>query len=137
MGNHGKKEQLELLHTVTTPDCDVSMPGGMRVEGPEQLTSLLRAYFSAFPDFRHAIVDSVESPAGDKIAVELRITGTHTGPMQMPEGEIPATGRSVVWESVDLVTVRDGKIAAWHTYYDQLAFLQQLGLVPEPAGVGA
>jgi hypothetical protein len=32
-----------------------------------------------------------------------------------------------------VVRIRDGLLASWHTYYDQMAFLGQLGLLPEPA----
>jgi ketosteroid isomerase-like protein len=33
----------------------------------------------------------------------------------------------------DVITVRDGRITSHRVYYDQLAFLSQLGLVPEAA----
>jgi ketosteroid isomerase-like protein len=65
----------------------------------------------------------------------LTFTGTHTGTFRTAQGDIPATGRPVVIESVDVITLRDGKIASWHTYFDQMAFLAQLGLPPEPATV--
>ena len=118
------------LGTVTQPDAAITMPGGMRFRGPDELRPLLEAFHEAFPDLRHEIVDVVES--GDKIAVELRIEGTHTGTLHTPQGDVAPTGRSVVWESVDFVTLRDGKVATWHTYFDQMAFLAQLGLLPEP-----
>jgi ketosteroid isomerase-like protein len=50
------------------------------------------------------------------------------------EGEIPATGNTVVWESADYIKARGGRILSWHAYNDQLATLVQLGLVPVPAG---
>ncbi|HKG27378.1 MAG TPA: ester cyclase, partial [Thermomicrobiales bacterium] len=87
----------------------------------------------AFPNIRHQFLDSIES--GDKVAVELEVTGTHIGTFRTPQGDVPATGRSVVWDSTDFVTLRDGKIASWHTYFDQMAFLAQLGLLPEPAAI--
>lgn len=110
---------------------ETAMPGGVRTIGPDQLVSLLHMYNVAFPDLRHEIVNYVE--AGNKIAVELRTIATHTGPMQTPNGTIPPTGKSVVWESVDMITISGDKIASWHAYFDQLAFLMQLGLAPAPA----
>jgi predicted ester cyclase len=104
------------------------MPGGLRIHGPAQMRPLLEAYQQAFPDIRSEIMTTVETP--DAIALELRISGTHTGPMQTPGGSIPPTGKSVVWESVDIVRVSDGKITSWHAYFDQVAFLTQLGLMP-------
>jgi steroid delta-isomerase-like uncharacterized protein len=124
-------QRFEILGEICSPESAIVMPGGIRLRGVDQLAQLLGAYTAAFPDLRHEVVDFVE--AEDKIALELRISGTHTGTMQTPNGPIPATGRQVVWESVDFVTVAGGKIASWHAYYDQLAFLAQLGLLPEPA----
>lgn len=113
------------------PDVDVTMPGGMHLHAPAEVTAVLGAFREAFPDNRHESLDVVE--AGDKIAVELKVTGTHTGAFRTPQGDIPPTGRTVVWEAVDVVTVRAGTIASWHTYVGQMAFLPQLGLLPEPA----
>lgn len=126
-----ESQRFEELGAICSPEAAIVMPGDLRLRGVDQLTQILRAYLAAFPDLRHEVVDFVE--AGNKIALELRITGTHTGTMQTPNGPIPPTGRQVVWESVDFVTVVDGKIATWHAYYDQMAFLGQLGLLPAPA----
>jgi len=123
-------DRLDDAARLCQPDVETTLPGGMRLHGTETLTAVLATFREAFPDIRHEIVDTVE--AGDKIAVELKVSGTHTGPFRTPQGDVPPTGRPVVWESVDVVTVRDGKIASWHTYFDQMAFLAQLGLVPEP-----
>lgn len=120
-------EALRLGH----PDVELVMPGGMGLHGPEEIAAVLGAFREALPDSRHVVVDAVE--AGDKIALEVRATGTHTGVFRTPQGEVPPTGRTIVIESVDFVTVRDGLIASWHTYFDQFAFLAQLGLLPEPA----
>ena len=121
------------LGTVMQPDAAATMPGGMQFRGPDELRPLLEAFHEAFPDLRHQIVDIVES--GDKIAVELRIACTHTGTLRTPQGDVPPTGRSVAWEQIDFVTLRDGKVATWHTYFDQMAFLTQLGLLPAPEAV--
>ena len=126
---------LSGLDGLLAPDGVVTLPGGVRVEGPEQLTGLLQSYLEAFPGMRHEVVDYVES--GNKIAVELRITMTHSGPFRTPAGEIPPTGKTVTVESVDVITVEGGQVKSWHTYFDQLAFLQQLGLIPAPDAVPA
>ena len=118
------------LGMVTHPDAAITMPGGMQFHGPDELRPLLEAFHEAFPDLRHQIVDIVES--GDKIAIELRIAATHTGILHTPQGDVPPTGRSVAWEQVDFVTLRDEKVAIWHTYFDQMTFLAQLGLLPTP-----
>jgi steroid delta-isomerase-like uncharacterized protein len=124
-------DRLEETAQVCQPDVEVWLPGGMRQHGPAEVIAALGAFREAFPGTRHEIRDLVES--GNKVAVELVVTATPTGTFRTPQGDVPATGRSVVLESVDLVTLRNGKIASWHTYFDQMAFLAQLGLLPEPA----
>ena len=109
------------------PDCHFKMPGA-DIAGRAALVQMLRAYRAAFPDLRHSVKHCVES--GDTIALELEVTGTHTGPMQTPQGTVPATGKKVVWESCDYVRVADGVIKSWHVYHDSVPFLTALGLLP-------
>lgn len=122
--------RLEETERICQPDVEMRLPGGMHQRGPAEVIAALGAVRDAFPDIRHEIRDVVES--GNKIAIELVVTATHTGTFRTPQGDVPATGRPVVWESVEMITLRDGKIASWHAYFDQMAFLAQLGLLPEP-----
>ena len=58
-------------------------------------------------------------------------TGTHTETLASPEGDIPATNKSVDGRAVELTRVADGKIVENHLYYDNMELLTQLGLIPE------
>jgi hypothetical protein len=58
-------------------DAESVMPGGMHFRGPDEVRPMLETYKAGVPDLRHEIVASVET--ADSIAVELRITMTHTG----------------------------------------------------------
>jgi hypothetical protein len=62
-------------------------------------------------------------------------TGLNDGPLVMPDGEAPATGRTVSFRFAIAVTVDEDAAHATglNLYFDQLEFLAQLGLVPEPA----
>ena len=119
--------KLDQLGEVVDTDCDFKMPG-MAFKGLEPLRQMLSAYRTAFPDLRHHVRHHVE--AGDTIALELEVSGTHQGPMQTPKGVVPATGKKVVWDSCDYVRLRGGKIVAWHVYHDTVPFLTALGLLP-------
>jgi predicted ester cyclase len=46
---------------------------------------------------------------------------------------IPATGRTVEIKGMEYVEVRDGKIVVDNLYYDFMAAVAQLGLVPQGA----
>lgn len=118
-------DRLDELAQLIDPDCHFKMPGAeMRGGGP--LLQMLGAYRAAFPDLRHHVSHHVE--AGDTIALELTVEGTHTGPMQTPQGTIPATGKRVRWESCDYIRIRGGKVVSWHVYHDPSAFHAALGM---------
>jgi hypothetical protein len=51
-------------------------------------------------------------------------------------GELPPTGNTIVIASTDVVTVKDGKIATWHAYYDPTPMYVGIGLVPAAAAAG-
>ena len=64
------------------------------------------------------------------MAAEARFTATHTGPLASPGGDIPPTGKPVALDYVEGTRFADGRIASEHVYFDQVAFLSQLGLLP-------
>lgn len=119
------------LDDLLTADVEQVGPG-WDLRGVEATRGLLAAYLAAFPDLRHEVVAWAET--GESVAVELRLSGTHTGPLQTPDGGVAPTGRSIVIRSCDMITVRAGRVSSWRAYFDQLNFMGQLGLVPVPAG---
>lgn len=72
--------------------------------------------------------------AGDTAVDEGWFHGTNTGPLKLADGEtLPATGKAVRIHGCDIATVKDGRITDYRLYFDQLAFLEQLGLAPAPS----
>jgi predicted ester cyclase len=109
------------------PDCDVLTPAGA-LRGRAATTAYSKPLVEAFSDARHRI-DLVVA-AGDVAAVEGAWIGTHTGPLVTPDGEIPPTGRSLVLPFAATMRVQGDHVTSMHVYFDQLAFMAQLGLVP-------
>ncbi|MEJ2265617.1 MAG: ester cyclase [Anaerolineales bacterium] len=80
---------------------------------------------SAFPDFRMDVQDVIAS--GDKAVARLRMTGTHQGEFM----GIPATGKSAAVNLIDITRFGDDGLAREHWgVFDQLAMMQQLGVIP-------
>ena len=96
------------------------------MRGEAQILGMFQAYLSAFPDFAVHTLHAIES--ADTYAAESRFEGTHRGPLVSSQGNIPATGRRVSWQSADIVRVSDGKIVSWHVYHDPIPLLAQLGV---------
>ena len=84
----------------------------------------------AFPGSHHEI--DLLAGSGDLVVAEGVWTGIHQGPLLTPQGAIPATGRSVAVRFVVTMRASGDLIASVHAYFDQMAFLAQLGLQPEP-----
>lgn len=100
------------------------------LKGREQVVEYFRGYLEAFPDGTADVV--VRHDSGDTTVDEWVFHGTHTGPLPTPTGEmVPPTGARVSVRGVDIQTHRDGGIADQRTYFDQVQFLTQLGLIPD------
>lgn len=108
-------------------DCEwLEVPTGIRYRGPDGWRENLAFWLGAFPDGRVEITNLVA--AEDGVAVEYTGRGTNTGPLATPEGEVPATGRSVEMSFCDVWEVRSGRIAGGRSYFDLAALMGQLGL---------
>jgi len=102
-------------------------PGLGTVHGPEPFRDYLATLKRAVPDAKAVIERTLE--LGDTVVVEGRFVGTFTGPLTSEDGDIDPTGATVDLRFADVSTVRNGKLASYHTYYDQLGLLTQLGLI--------
>lgn len=124
------KADLEGREQLFTEDCEWTVPG-YSSRGRAGTTAFSRPMMAAFPDGHHQCDVYVEE--GDTVVAEGVWTATHTAPLATPEGEIAATGRSVRLPFT-MVTRFEGDLAASvHVYFDQMGFLAQLGLIPQPA----
>lgn len=84
-------------------------------------------YARAFPDMHRALENVID--AGDIIIVELSLNGTHNGPLALPAGTIPPTGKVMHTPCCDVFVVKDGKVASFHCYTAATILLGQLGVL--------
>jgi steroid delta-isomerase-like uncharacterized protein len=109
------------------------MPEGL-FEGREAIRERLARDLEACPDISWTVESFVEQ--GDEFSDEWSFVATQTGPFKLPDGtELPPSGKQVALRGMEYVQVRDGKIVVDNLYYDNLAVMTQLGLVPEAAAV--
>jgi steroid delta-isomerase-like uncharacterized protein len=84
----------------------------------------LSTFADAYPDSEFTIDEMIGE--GDRVVTKKTLRGTHTGEF----GGIPATGKRVTLQYVDIMRVRDGRILEHWASMDQLSWLQQLGVMP-------
>lgn len=118
---------------IYAPDVEVVEPGGTTV-GIEDFLRHAQGFATAFPDSRMQVTTMID--ATDRAVVEGVYTGTHTGPLATPQGQVPPTGRTLRLPICLVFEAVAGRIASNHVYYDQMTFAAQLGLLPEPASAG-
>ena len=94
------------------------------VVGIDSARAYYANYLTGFSDITFTIKDVFGM--GNKLVKYWNFKGTHTG---MFFG-IPATGKKVDIDGVTLVRMENGKIAEERDFFDNLDFLQQLGLIP-------
>jgi predicted ester cyclase len=80
-------------------------------------------------DFQLTIEDVVAS--GDRVWARLHARGTHTGPVFGGP-----TGRTFDVTVIDICRFSDGMIVEHWGVPDRLAMMEQLGVMPVPAGAG-
>ena len=114
---------LDGLAPMLADDVVFEFPG-MHLEGPEAVIQMIRGWYAAFPDLNHTTIEGFGS--GDHYACRLLIRGTHNGPFVTPNGEIPATGRSVEFASCDYIVGSGGTVSQWYAHPDMAGVLAQI-----------
>jgi len=109
----------------------VQVEAGATLRGIDEVAAHFQSMSSAFPDLEIVVGRQVEE--GDTVVTEMRFIGTQTAPLATPQAVLPPSGRRVDLPGCVLHTITDGRITQHVGYYDQMLFLSQLGLVPEPA----
>ena len=93
-------------------------------KGTKDGSDVVEMIVAAMPDLRLDVEDIFGS--GDRVAVRLRITGTHTG---QPLLGRPATGKNLSAHAVFIYRVQRGRIAEAWQMIDGLAFFRLAGLL--------
>lgn len=93
----------------------------------DALLARARALQAALSDVHHELLERVE--AGDKLVVAFKLYGRHTGPLSTAIGDVPATGRDVWIQGMDVLTLTDGRITGITVLADELGLLARLDAV--------
>lgn len=83
--------------------------------------AVYEAFLSSFPDLKSEVLEIFAS--GGKVAVHRRWTATHQGAFN----GIAPTGRPVDFQSMAMITIRNGQIAEYHGVLDLFTAMQQIG----------
>ena len=99
---------------------------GVTYRGKE-LSWPVENYAKAFPDMHRELYRLFVS--GDTVIVELALQGTHKGPLALPFGNIPPTGKRMDAPCCDVFRLKDGKIQSFNCYPSGTVIFAQLGVL--------
>jgi predicted ester cyclase len=108
-------------------DAELVAPGG-RANGRDAVLGFLGVFHEAFPDIRLQIAHLLTD--GPAAAAEGSLTGTHTGVLRTPNGDVAPTGRAVELRWAAVYRTEADTLKSEHLFFDQMDFLGQLGLLP-------
>ncbi len=100
-----------------------TIPGLAKTTDFEGIKEADRFYWAAFPE-QHTTVEHMIAE-GDKVATMKTFEAVHKGEFM----GIPPTGKKVTISAVDILRIRDGKIAEHWAVFDMWGLMRQLGAV--------
>ena len=116
------------LKAVLTPDfVGHDLPPGLP-PGPESLILFRKMANEVFPDQKIVVEDLIA--VDDRVVARLTMTQTHQAEFM----GIPATGKPVAIELIEIDRIENGKIAERWAKLDWLNVLRQLGATQVPQG---
>ena len=115
---------LKVVDELLSPDHLAHSTFGGAPNGPQGFKWLIAMLRTAFPDLYCTVEDEIRE--GDKFSAHWTMHGTHKGSFL---GN-PPTGRQVVVQGIIYARTENGRIVEDWLLIDQLAILQQLGVIP-------
>ena len=91
------------------------------------LADPVRNYGTAFSNMHRELYRTYTD--GNIVVVQLALQGIHDGPLQLPFGELPATGRQMDAPCCDVFELEDGKIKRFDCYPEGSVIFAQLGVL--------
>ena len=120
----------ERLEAILTPDSVYDEVGtGRRAEGRAQILELFQGWKQTMPDAVGTVTSALAS--GTEVVLEVTWKGTMTGPW----GDTPPTGRQQQTRGALFLSFSGEAVSESRQYFDSLALLQELGVMPEPVSV--
>jgi predicted ester cyclase len=106
--------------------CQAMPPGQQELQGTEEFFTFLREFLVAVPQYEDTLSQMIAD--GDRVAYVSTMKGRQTGPL----GDLPATNAEFNLVNIIIQRLEDEKIVETWVSWDNVAFLTQLGLMPQP-----
>lgn len=124
------RHNIKMLIKDYAPDVDVTSSAWVGIhKGTREMMFDYGRYFHETPDLKYDI-ENVYFSGDSVITVEYTTSGTVTNTAKdTPVGMI---GKKYILNNCSIFTIHNNRIVKETTYFDQFAFLKQMGLFDQP-----
>ena len=119
---------IQFLASVVDDDFIDRTPLSPNAATRNDLLNAVRSWSEGFPDLRISIDILIVASDSNWAAASTTTEGTHEGTWL----GIPASGKSVVVRSIEMLRWESGRIVERSGLIDGLSALQQIGVLPSP-----
>ena len=121
---------FEAVDAVHHPDMVAYIPGlAEPIHGSKAHSAAMQQFLRSFPDMHVNTPYPIQFGSGDWITVVTNATGTFTGEMTLPDGEVIApTGKAFDLEFGQTTKWEGDRLIVIAAFYDTALQAQQLGL---------
>ena len=124
-----KNEDWETVASLYSDDTVGSDPTGATFTGREANLANDKIWRNIFSDFIFEFGEFIQS--GNTGAVEMQVTATMTGEMEMPDGsKIPPTGKTHTMRACQIIESENGQIKNQRMYTDMMSMMTGFGVMP-------
>ena len=124
-----KNEDWETVASLYSDDTVGSDPTGATFTGREANLANDKIWRNIFSDFNFEFGKFIQS--GNTGAVEMQVTATMTGEMEMPDGsKIPPTGKTHTMRACQIIESENGQIKNQRMYTDMMSMMTGFGVMP-------
>jgi steroid delta-isomerase-like uncharacterized protein len=96
-----------------------------KIKGVDDVLTAWKGWATAIPDSRATFQS--EFVSGNTAVLEITWTGTHKGPLNTGDREIPPTGKKIELRAVQVVDVDNDRVRSVRQYFDMGTLLKQIG----------
>lgn len=123
------KGDFDRMVALCSPDISYIEKGTNRTaNGIDEILQVAQGWKAAFSDIHGNIWAS--STCGNNAVLEITWTGTNDGPIEMPNGALPATGKRAEFDAAQIFEIENGLVKEFRNYGDFITMLTQLGVIP-------
>jgi steroid delta-isomerase-like uncharacterized protein len=123
------KGDFDRMAALCSPDITYIEKGTNRsARGVDGVLQVAHGWKAAFSDLQGNIWSNIS--CGNDAVLEITWTGTNDGPIEMPGGTLPATGKSVEFDDAQIFEIENGLVKTFRNYGDFVTMMTQLGVIP-------